>query len=133
MTKLPAIIIALLALVWAGCASTDTTPEYSSSDDCFDIRQIRNWSVIDDDHVYLEELGNDNYLLTLFSSCSGLKFTQAIALSNNMGRMCPNDFGRITYRDGGMRSSCRIDNIERVATKDDAISLVDARNEDTKD
>lgn len=41
--------------------------------------------------------------------------------------MCPGDFGRITYRDGGMRSSCRIDDIERVANKEEAEALVEGR------
>jgi len=127
MTKLTPAVIAGLTLVLAGCASTDTTPESASGNDCFNIRTVNNWSVIDKDHVYIEALGNDNFLLTLFSSCQGLKFTQVIALSNHMGRMCPNDFGRITYRDGGMRSSCQIDNVERVADKEEAAALVEAR------
>jgi len=67
--------------------------------------------------------------VTLFSSCPGLRSANAIALSNSMGRMCPNDFGRITFRDAGMRSSCRIDNIEKVESKDMAVSMAETRNE----
>jgi hypothetical protein len=47
-----------------------------------------------------------------------------------MGRVCPNDFGRITYRDAGMQSSCRIDNVERVASKEEAEALVKSRTEE---
>jgi hypothetical protein len=131
MTKLIPAAITVLALLLAGCATTDTAS--ASSDDCFNIRQVNSWSAIDRDHVYLEERGDDNYLLTLFSSCPGLKFTQVIALSNHMGRMCPNDFGRITFRDAGNVRSCRIDDVERVADKAAAIALVEARNKDADD
>jgi hypothetical protein len=117
----------------SGCATADSETGYSSKENCFNIRQISSWSAIDRDHVYLKEGVNNHYLVTLFSSCPGLRNANAIALSNSMGRMCPNDFGRITFRDAGMRSSCRIDDIEKVESKDAAVSLAEARIEATED
>jgi hypothetical protein len=117
----------------SGCATAGSETGYSSKEDCFNIRQISSWDAIDRDHVYLKEGVNNHYLVTLFSSCPGLRSANAIALSNSMGRMCPNDFGRITFRDAGMRSSCRIDNIEKVESKDMAVSLVEARKDATED
>lgn len=122
--------IALVVSIFAGCASTASTESAESppsSDDCFHIREITGWDAIDKDHIYLKEVGNDHYLLTMFSSCPGIKFANAIALSNHMGRVCPNDFGRVTYRDGGMRASCQIDDVERVASKEAAKEIVAAR------
>lgn len=133
MTKLTPAIITTLCVFLAACASTDSAPDSASGDECFRIRNVNSWDAIDDKHIYIKEAVNDHYLLTMFSACHGIKFAQAIALSNTMGRICPNDFGRITYRDGSMRSSCRIDDVERVGNKDEAVSLVESRSEDVKD
>ena len=129
MTRVLYINVLILSLIVSGCATTDSDKQATSRDDCFNIRQITSWDAIDRDHVYLKEAGNNHYLVTLFASCPGLRSTNAIALSNQMGRMCPNDFGRITFRDAGMRSSCRIDNIEKVDSKEVAVSMAEARNE----
>ena len=121
--------ILILCLVLSGCATAEPQQQSSSKDDCFNIRQVSSWNAIDRDHVYLKEGVSNHYLVTFFSSCPGIRSANVIALSNSMGRMCPNDFGRITYRDAGMRSSCRIDNIEKVESKDAAVSLVEARKQ----
>ena len=127
MTKRMLMIPALLGALLAGCATTDSEQQSAANDDCFYIRTVNNWSAIDDEHIYIGGLGDDQFLLTMVSRCSGIRFTNAIALSDRMGRVCPNDFGRITYRDGGMNSSCRIDNVERVASKEEATELVESR------
>jgi len=127
MTKRMLMIPALLGALLAGCATTDAEQQSTAKDDCFYIRTVNNWSAIDDEHIYIEAAGKDQYLLTMKFRCSGIRFTNAIALSNRMGRVCPNDFGRITYRDGGMSASCRIDNVERVTSKEEATALVESR------
>ncbi len=127
MIRFTQAIIMMSCVLIAGCASTESAPDSTSGDDCFHIRQVNSWDAIDKKHIYLKEGVSDHYLLTMFSSCQGIKFAQAIALSNHMGRVCPNDFGRITYRDAGMQSSCRIDNVERVASKEEAEALVKSR------
>jgi len=133
MTRVLYINVLILSLLVSGCATTESDKQSRSKDDCFNIRQITSWDAIDRDHVYLKEAGNSHYLVTLFASCPGLRSANAIALSNQMGRMCPKDFGRITYRDAGMRSSCRIDNIEKVDSKDAAVSMVEVRKEAKED
>ena len=127
MIRFAATIITMSCVFLAGCASTESAPDSASGDDCFRIRQINSWDAIDNKHIYLREGVNDHYLLTMFSSCPGVRHAQAIALSNHMGRVCPKDFGRITFRDAGMKSSCRIDNVERVASKAEAKALVESR------
>ena len=130
-TTLPALLLCCLTL--AGCASSDTTDNASATDDCFYIRNINGFDAIDRDHVYLKEGVSDHYLITLFASCPGLDYARAIALSNHSGRMCPNDFGAITFRDTGMTRTCRIDNVEAVSSKDDAISIVESRTDPRDD
>ena len=123
----------LLCLSLAGCASSDTTDGASATDDCFYIRNINGWSSIDREHVYIKEGVKDHYLVTLFSACPGLQYARAIAVSNQSGRMCPNDFGAITFRDSGMARTCRIDNVEAVASKEDAVSIAESRSDPRDD
>ena len=117
------------SLVLAGCAGSDTTDGSSATDDCFYIRNVNGWDEIDAKHAYIKEGVSDHYLVTLVNNCRGLDYANAIALSNYNGRMCPNDFGAITFRDGGMRVTCRIDNVEAVSSKDEAIALAESRSE----
>ncbi|MCH8072535.1 MAG: hypothetical protein IIA09_11340 [Proteobacteria bacterium] len=128
MKHLVSIVISVIAVVTSGCASTETASEASANRTCFNIREITSWSSIDNKHLYIEGIRSDSkYLFTMFSSCYGIEFSQVIALSNPMSRLCSNDFGRVTYRDGSRRMSCNIDNIEQVASKADAEGIVEAR------
>jgi len=133
MTRILYTNLLILSLFISGCAATDSDKQPTSKDDCFNIRQITSWDAIDRDHVYLKEGVSSHYLVTLLTSCPELRYANAIALSNQMGRVCPNDLGRITFRDAGMRSSCRIDNIEKVESKDVAVSMAAARTKAKED
>lgn len=123
------MITAALAVLAGGSVSgqEDEGVDEASGDDCFHIRRISGWSYIDERHILVRATGSEQYLLTMRSDCRSVRHANAIALSNHMGRLCPNDFGQITYRDMGMRRSCRIDNVERVAGKDEAEALVETR------
>ncbi len=130
MKHLVSIVTLVIAILTSGCASTQPASEASADRTCFNIRKITSWSSIDNKHLYIEGIGSDSkYLFTMFSSCYGIEFSQVIALSNSMSRLCSNDFGRVTYRDGSRRMSCNIDNIEQVASKADAKGIVEARGE----
>ena len=119
-----AILLSLLLLpAWLPAQAEDPSTEEArapAGDGCFRIRKVSGWSPIDDRHLYLEEDGGDRFLVTLATACPGIRFATAIALSNRTGRVCPGDFGQVTYRGGGMRSGCRIRDIERVGSKDEA-------------
>ena len=132
MFSLKYIALASTTLLILGCASTESRdPAMAGSirGDCFDIRQVHSWYAIDNRHVYLKETGKSQFLLTLFSNCRGLKFAEVIALSNQTGRVCSNDFGSIVYRDAGSPVNCRIDGIERVESKEQAQALVKERQD----
>ncbi|NIL95422.1 MAG: hypothetical protein GTO71_13530 [Woeseiaceae bacterium] len=120
----------ILCMSTTGCASGETTADETSSgtSDCFYIRNVNGWSSLDRKHVYIKEGVSKHYLLTLFASCPGLRYANAIALSNHMGRMCPNDFGAITFRDSGMLTRCRITNVEAVTSREEAAALAEARS-----
>jgi hypothetical protein len=102
-----------LALMLSGCATSpdqaaDTEDQALEAGDrvCVSVRSINSFDAIDDSHVYIKANVNDHYLFTMFGSCL------------------------IVYRDMGKRlESCRIDNVERVASKEDAEGLVKDRKE----
>ncbi len=124
------VIMAILAGFFAAepaLCQEDGEVDESAGKDCFNIRRINGWSYIDERHILVRATGSEQYLLTLKSNCRAIRNANAIALSNTMGRLCPNDFGRVTYRDMGMSKSCLIDNVEAVAGKDEAEALVESR------
>jgi hypothetical protein len=128
-TKFSAIMLIFIISV-SGCASTGSATDSSADRTCFNIREIKNWSSIDNKHLYVEGIGSDNnYLFTMFSSCYGIRSAQVIALSNQMSRICSNDFGKVTYKDGGRRMSCNIKTVQQVADKEDAEGIVEAKGD----
>lgn len=129
--------ILTLAVLLSGCAtSTDqaaeTEDEALEAGDrvCVSVRSINSFDAIDDSHVYIRANVDDHYLFTMFGSCLGLRNAQGIAVKDTFSRVCSNSFGEIIYRDMGRGfESCRIDNVERVASKEDAEGLVKDRKE----
>ncbi|MEE4163141.1 MAG: DUF6491 family protein [Woeseiaceae bacterium] len=113
-----------------GCASTETTTDPYASDpsaNCVRIRSVRNWNAIDDDHLWLEVSGKRQYLLTLWSRCPGIRYARTIALSNAGGRICPSDFGSVTFADAGTLTRCQIEDVELVGSLGEAEAIVQDR------
>jgi len=113
-----------------GCASSETATDPYASDpsaNCVRIRSVRNWSAIDDDHLWLEVSGKRQYLLTLWSHCPGIRYARTIALSNAGGRICPNDFGSVTFADSGTLTRCQIEDVELVGSRGEAEAIVQDR------
>ena len=126
-------LAAMAATITTGCASTGSSEPQASGgdrDDCFYLRTINGFDAIDDEHLWVDGVGDDQFLLTMAFRCNGIRFANAIALADRMGRMCPGSFGRIVYRDAGMRRECRIDDVQAVSSKDEAKAIVEARNQD---
>ncbi len=100
---------------------------------CVNIRAVRTFDAIDDEHIYIREGSNNHFLLTMQHRCFNLRNSLGIGFRDTTGRSCSKGFGEIVYRDrmGGGRGiqSCRIDTIERVESKDDAEAIVEARKE----
>lgn len=100
---------------------------------CVNIRAVRTFDAIDDQHIYIREGSDGHFLLTMQHRCFNLRNSLGIGFRDTTGRSCSKGFGEIVYRDrmGGGRGiqSCRIDTIERVESKDDAVAIVDARKE----
>jgi len=128
------LIMLILAMsissAFAEEADDDADDEESSARVCVNKRQINSFDAIDDQHVYIKATGNKHFLFTMQRRCFGLRSAQGIGIKDTMSSVCSGSFGEIVYRDMGRRlETCRIETIERVASKDDAKGLVDDRKQ----
>ncbi len=111
-------------------ATDDADAEEGTERVCVNKRTISSFDAIDDQHVYIKATGNKHFLFTMQRRCFGLRGAQGIGIKDTMSSVCSGSFGEIVYRDMGRRlESCRIDTIERVASKDDAKGLVEDRKQ----
>jgi Family of unknown function (DUF6491) len=118
----------MLACLAASCASLEGDGAGTRTD-CFQIRQVSGYDVIDDRHLFIQGSSKkDRFLLTMLTHCPGVRSAQSLALSNELSRLCADDFGSVTYRDFGQPRKCRIDNIERVGSKEEAKETVAIRS-----
>lgn len=119
----------ILAAIWLATSVCGTALAQDSQDrECLNIRTISSWSALDDRHLYIKGTGSANhFLLTMFTRCPGIRYAQALAFSNHTSQLCSNNFGQVTYKDGGIPRNCRIDDIERVNSRDEAKALAEAR------
>ena len=51
---------------------------------CFNVREARNFSALDDRFVYLEGARDEHFVLTVFRGCLGLEDSNQIAISNEL-------------------------------------------------
>jgi len=127
------LIPAATVLALAGCASTSEVADDESLGAaervCVNVRNIDSFDAIDDRHIYVRARGQQKHLLfTMDGGCMDLRRAHTIAVRDTLSQVCSNSFGEVIYRDMGRRlESCRIRNIETVASKDDAEGLVKDR------
>ena len=125
----------VLILTLAGCATSpeDVDEESAAAAErvCVNVRNITSFDAIDDRHLYVRARGKpEHYLFTMDGTCIGLKGAHTIAVKDTFNRVCSNTFGEVIYRDFGRDlNSCRIRNVEAVASKQDAAGLVKDRRE----
>ena len=124
------LLILVLAMGATSAFAEEPEEEATHAKVCVSKRNINSFNAIDDQHVYIKATGSRHYLFTLQRRCFGLRGANSIGVKDTMSRVCSGGFGEIVYRDmGGRLESCRIDTVERVASKDDAEGLVNDRKE----
>lgn len=130
------ISIFMVLLLPAGSAllaqEEETDEDASNERVCVNVRAIRTFDALTDQHVYVREGSDEHYLFTMQNRCFNLRMSHGIAIKDVTSRICSDGFGEIIYRDraGGRRpQSCRIDTIERVDSKEAAEELVESREE----
>ncbi len=124
------LLILVLAMGATSAFAEEPEEEATPAKVCVSKRNVNSFNAIDDQHVYIKATGSRHYLFTLQRRCFGLRGANSIGVKDTMSRVCSGGFGEIVYRDmGGRLESCRIDTVERVASKDDAEGLVNDRKE----
>lgn len=106
----------------------DAIPQ-TAEEACFVVREVRNFDALTDEFVYVEGAHDEEFLLTMFSRCVGLRNAFGIAVSSRMSRVCSNSSAEITYREfGGRLATCLIAKVEGVEDKATAEALVESRS-----
>lgn len=133
------VFLVALLMSFAGCASTATDESAATggqdSDsgprECVNVRTIRSFDGLTDQHVFVDARSSGLYLFTMRNRCNGLRNAFGITIKNVTSQICPDSFAEIVYEDLGRRlQTCRIDKIRRVESKDDARAIVDALQKD---
>ena len=122
----------IMVLLLTGCAAStgDVEDEALGAAErvCVNVRNINSFDAIDDQHLYIKATGNNHYLFTLYGGCHGLRSAHGIAVKDTFTRVCSNSYGEVIFRGMGRGlESCRIRNVESVASKEDAKGLIEDR------
>ncbi|MGI9220739.1 MAG: DUF6491 family protein [Woeseiaceae bacterium] len=128
-------LVAVVALLLASPAAvteeeaTDSTDADSNTENvCFDSSRVRNFDGLSDNFLFVEVNQNELYLLSMRNRCHGLRNAQVIAFNGTFRSACSDDnFVEVAVRDMGRRSICRVKNIERVESKDEAKAVAEDR------
>jgi len=91
---------------------------------CFNVRDVRSISAVEDRFVYVRCIRDQHYLLTMVNGCIGLENSIAVAVANGHNRVCSLDRGVIVYKDFDQTRKCDVLLVEKVADRDAAIALI---------
>jgi hypothetical protein len=121
----------------AACAAADRSGQAAvdrSEPVCLSDFDIRSFSPLSDEFIYIEALRDAHYLLTMQRGCLGLRSAHEIGFPDQPGRICSNSLDDVVYEDLSRgQTSCRILGIERVGSREEARELVDARRQARRD
>jgi hypothetical protein len=121
-----------LGLLCACAAGDPTAPATADRSEpvCLSDYDIRSFSPLYDEFIYVEGRRDAHYLFTMQRGCLGLRSANAIGLPDQPGRICSNSLDDVVYQDISRgRASCRILDIERVNSRDEARELAEARRQ----
>lgn len=117
----------------AGCAAGDPTGTAAvdrSEPVCLSDYDIRSFSPLYDEFIYVEGRRDAHYLFTMQRGCLGLRSANAIGIPDTPGRICSNSLDAVIYQDISQgQTSCRILGIERVGSREEARELAEARRQ----
>lgn len=128
LPSLPTLLA--IGFLAGGCASQPSGEEPAADGGrvCVSVRTINSFSPLSDQEVLVTAGVNNRYLFTVTGVCQGLRSANRIAVADQTGSICNDNFGRIVFRDFAMGpQSCRVGNIEPVASREAAREIVSAR------
>ncbi len=126
------IMFIVAAVVLGGCATGQTTTEKSDTGrTCVRVRQINSYSAIDDQHVFVNVTGKDNYMFTVDHGCPGLTFARGIMVAEHSSRVCGDGSGLLAFNQPGVGARrCRIITIDMVENQEACKALIASRSEE---
>ena len=96
---------------------------------CIALREINAISALDERHAFAKLSASRFYLLTLDQSCRGLRSARAIAVVRSGPRICGDGTSLLSFEEPGEGlKRCRIEKMDAVANKDEALSLIESRS-----
>lgn len=106
-----ALILSLIGLFAA-------SPAFAVKDACVFIRTISGFNVIDDETLIIHTGPSTAYRVNLFGHCSGLRWTETIAIDSRDGRLCWPSNSHIIFFENGIKRSCLVDSVLKMAPAD---------------
>src|SRR5215813_4113609 len=102
-------------LVLAAAIIAISTSAMAADTPCIRRNDIRNWGAINDRTLVVEDFRRQRVQLNLIGTCSGLRFTDNLAIrsraSGGSGLACIQIGDTITTRNSGLRGTCSVSSI----------------------
>ena len=126
--RLPAFGLATAAVVLAGCASAPARRGSSEDRGCIKRNEINAITPLDDDHILVKLSATRYQLFTVEKPCNGLRLARRISIADAATRVCGDGTAMIAfdYPAVGL-TRCRIYRVEPVASKAEALDLIEER------
>jgi hypothetical protein len=126
MRSVPITALACAAAVLSGDAgANDRSPRERT---CITRREINAISALDDRHALARLSAGRLSLLTLDKTCRELRSARKLALERSAHRICSDGTSLLSFEEPGAGPTrCRIEKIESVANKAEALELIASR------
>ena len=125
VTPAPIIALACAAAVLSG---DDAKPRPKSDRVCIARREINAISALDDRHALVRLSSGRFSLLTLDKTCRELRSARKLTLERSATRICGDGTSLLSFEEPGVGPTrCRIEKIDRVASRSEALDLIASR------
>jgi hypothetical protein len=86
-----------------------------AANNCVFVRNLNDFKAANDEKsLIISDSPSRKYNVTFLGRCSGLRFTEVIAVRAVGGQFCLTPGDSISFTDAGMRRQCMIDKIEPI-------------------
>lgn len=120
--------LAFAAVVLGGDAGAK--PRSTAGKVCIKRREINAISALDDRHALARLSAGRLYLLTLDKACNGLRPARRVELERPAARVCGDGISMLSFEEPGAGPTrCRIEKIDAVASRGEALELIESRVE----
>jgi hypothetical protein len=106
-------------------------PAHAVKDNCVWVRSVDGFNVIDDQTLMISTGPSHTYRVNLFGHCPGIQWAETIAIDSRDGQLCWPSNNHIIFFEHGIKNSCLVDSVLRMAPAD--IDKVKAERKAAKD